>query len=127
MHSSREQHEDGPSQELVADVFSRQCASRELFEAVTGKWPSLVLLALGEGSHRFGELRRKVDGVSEKMLSQALRTLEDDGLIVRHDHHTLPPRVDYSLTPLGESVAEHLKSLADLLQDTVNRKAKAGA
>ncbi len=109
----------GPSPALVADVFARDCSSREAFEAITGKWTSLVLIALGEGPHRFGELRRRVDGVSEKMLSQALHTLEREGLLTRHDHGTVPPRVDYALTPLGESVATGLRGIADVLQASV--------
>jgi len=111
----------GPSQELVANVFSRACDSRGAFEVLTGKWSSLVVLALAEGSHRFGELRRHVDGVSEKMLSQALTQLESQGMVTRTDHHEVPPRVDYALTPEGEAVAAHLRGIADLLEARVNR------
>lgn len=109
---------DGPSQELVVDVFARGCTSRAAFEVVTSKWASLALLALGEGSYRFNALRRKVEGVSEKMLSQTLQTLERDGMVTREVVTTIPPRVEYSLTPLGEGVAEKLRALADLLEAT---------
>lgn len=115
----------GPSQELVTDVFARGCGSRAAFEVVTSKWSSLALLALGEGSYRFNALRRRVEGVSEKMLSQTLQALERDGMVTRDVVTTIPPRVEYSLTPLGEAVAERLRSLADLLEANVAEMARA--
>jgi DNA-binding HxlR family transcriptional regulator len=108
-----------PSQELVSDVFARDCTSRAAFEDVTTKWASLALLALGEGSYRFNALRRRVEGVSEKMLSQTLQTLERDGLLTRHAQATIPPRVEYALTPLGTRVARRLRALADELEAAV--------
>lgn len=111
--------ESGPDQALVANVFARACSSRAAFETVTGKWASLVMLALEEGPHRFGELRRRVEGVSEKMLAQALHGLEREGLVARTDHGTVPPRVDYALTPLGSDIARRLRGLADVLQSAV--------
>lgn len=105
-----------PTQQLVTDVFARGCTSRAAFESVTGRWSSLILLALGEGPHRFGELRRHVDGVSEKMLSQSLQALEAQGMVTRTDRGTTPPRVDYALTPVGAAAAAHLRALADLLE-----------
>lgn len=107
---------DSPAQELVADVFARDCDSRAAFEVVTSKWASLALLALGEGSYRFNALRRRVQGVSEKMLSQTLQALERDGMVTRDVVTTIPPRVEYALTPLGEGVAQRLRALADLLE-----------
>lgn len=109
-----------PSQELVTDVFARACASRAAFESVTAKWASLALLALGEGGYRFNALRRRVEGVSEKMLSQTLQALERDGMVTRQVVTAIPPRVEYGLTPLGTRVAERLRDLADLLQDAVD-------
>ncbi|WP_432544741.1 winged helix-turn-helix transcriptional regulator [Kineococcus sp. SYSU DK002] len=110
---------DGPGQDLVADVFARECTSRAAFEDVTSKWASLVLLALGEGPVRFNALRRRVDGVSEKMLSQTLQALERDGMLTRDVVTAIPPRVEYELTPLGTAVAGHLRGLADLLEASV--------
>lgn len=107
-----------PTQELVVDVFARGCTSRAAFEVVTSKWASLALLALGEGPYRFNALRRRVEGVSEKMLSQTLQALERDGMLTREVVTTIPPRVEYALTPLGERVAEKLRALADLLEAT---------
>jgi DNA-binding HxlR family transcriptional regulator len=93
---------------LVADVFSRKCTSRTVLETITGRWAILALAALYEGPYRFNALRRRVDGVSEKMLSQTLQALERDGMVLREAEHTIPPRVEYSLTPLGREAAEHL-------------------
>ncbi|MCT2548857.1 MULTISPECIES: helix-turn-helix domain-containing protein [Streptomyces] len=101
---------------LAFDVFSRQCPSRSTLEHATGRWGSLTLGALYEGGFRFNELRRRVDGVSEKMLSQTLHALERDGLVHRDARPTNPPRVDYELTPLGRQVAERLLALIELVE-----------
>ncbi|MFJ6842224.1 winged helix-turn-helix transcriptional regulator [Streptomyces griseoluteus] len=93
------------------DVFARACPSRGTLEHVTGRWGGLALGALYEGSLRFNELRRRVDGVSEKMLSQTLQALERDGLVHREAQPVNPPRVDYRLTDLGRRVAERLLAL----------------
>jgi DNA-binding HxlR family transcriptional regulator len=107
-----------PTADLVSDVFARDCTSRAAFEDVTTKWASLALIALGEGGYRFNALRRKVDGVSEKMLSQTLQILERDGLVTREVVTAIPPRVAYALTPRGDRVAERLRALADVLQES---------
>ena len=105
-----------PPDELVTTVFARRCASRATLEDVGSKWGILALLALGEGDLRFNALRRRVDGISEKMLAQTLQTLERDGLLTRDVQATIPPRVEYSLTPLGTKIAIRLRELADLLE-----------
>ncbi|MFF2504703.1 winged helix-turn-helix transcriptional regulator [Streptomyces sp. NPDC058067] len=102
---------ESTADDLAYDVFSRACPSRGTLEHVTGRWGSLTLGALYEGGCRFNELRRRVDGVSEKMLSQTLHALERDGLVHREAQPTNPPRVDYELTPLGREVAERLLAL----------------
>ncbi|MFJ9031173.1 winged helix-turn-helix transcriptional regulator [Streptomyces sp. NPDC102274] len=98
------------------DVFSRQCPSRTTLEHVTGRWGGLTLGALYESRLRFNELRRRVDGVSEKMLSQTLHALERDGLVLREARPVNPPWVDYELTPLGREVAERLLGLILLVE-----------
>src|ERR1043165_1835728 len=105
-----------PSQELVVDVFDRNCPSRRTMETVAGKWGTLALVALREGTFRFNALRRRVDGVSEKMLSQTLHALERDGLVHREAQLVNPPRVDYDLTPLGREVAERLLGLIHFVE-----------
>ncbi|MFE7776343.1 winged helix-turn-helix transcriptional regulator [Streptomyces sp. NPDC057445] len=97
--------------DLAFDVFSKACPSRGTLEHVTGRWGGLTLGALYEGTFRFNELRRRVDGVSEKMLSQTLHALERDGLVHREAQPGNPPRVDYELTPLGRDVAARLLAL----------------
>ncbi|KUN35052.1 helix-turn-helix domain-containing protein [Streptomyces longwoodensis] len=103
-------------QELPYNVFAKACPSRGTLEHVTGRWGGLTLGALYEGPLRFNELRRRVDGVSEKMLSQTLHALERDGLVHREAQPTNPPRVDYELTPLGRDVAERLLSLIHFVE-----------
>ncbi|MBY8888802.1 helix-turn-helix transcriptional regulator [Streptomyces sp. PTM05] len=98
------------------DVFARDCPSRGTLEHVTGRWGSLTLSAISDSTVRFNELRRRVDGVSEKMLSQTLHALERDGLVNRRSQETNPPRVDYCLTPLGHDVARRLRELFDLVE-----------
>ncbi|HKS47555.1 MAG TPA: helix-turn-helix domain-containing protein [Amycolatopsis sp.] len=105
--------------QLVADVFARACASRGVLEHVTGRWGSLALAALAEGPFRFNALRRKVDGVSEKMLAQTLQTLERDGFVRREAEPTIPPKVEYSLTPAGRDVAERLLGLIEFVESQV--------
>ncbi|MFF3848387.1 winged helix-turn-helix transcriptional regulator [Streptomyces sp. NPDC002328] len=105
-----------PEQELPYDVFAKACPSRGTLEHITGRWGALTLGALREGSLRFNALRRRVDGVSEKMLSQTLHALERDGLVHREAQPTNPPRVDYELTPLGHEVAERLLGLIHLVE-----------
>ncbi|MGW6035854.1 winged helix-turn-helix transcriptional regulator [Gordonia terrae] len=106
-------------QSLEADVFARDCSSRTTLQTVTGRWGSLVLIALGESNYRFSALRRRVDGVSERMLSQTLQNLERDGMIVRTVLEAIPPKVEYHLTPLGRQVADHLSGLIELVQDNM--------
>lgn len=103
-------------QNLPYSVFAKACPSRGTLEHVTGRWGALTLGALHEGSLRFNELRRRVDGVSEKMLSQTLHALERDGLVHREAQPTNPPRVDYELTPLGHEIAERLIGLIQFVE-----------
>ncbi|KES06539.1 HxlR family transcriptional regulator [Streptomyces toyocaensis] len=112
-------------QEFPFDVFARACPSRGTLEHVTGRWGALTLGALYEGSLRFNELRRRVDGVSEKMLSQTLHALERDGLVLREAQPTNPPRVDYELTPLGREVAERLLSLIHCVEGSMDAVLRA--
>lgn len=103
----------------AANVFARACASRPVLEHIVGKWGVLALAALREGPYRFNALRRRVEGVSEKMLSQTLHALERDGMVHRHEHSAIPPRVEYSLTPLGAQVADSVVHLIALLEGSL--------
>ncbi|GGS61138.1 helix-turn-helix domain-containing protein [Streptomyces griseoviridis] len=106
--------------DLPYDVFSRGCPSRATLEHVTGRWGALTLGALSHGSFRFNELRRRVDGVSEKMLAQTLHALERDGLVHREAQPTNPPRVDYELTALGRETARRLVALIEYLEGSMD-------
>ncbi len=108
-----------PDAALLADVFARDCPSRDVLAHVAGKWSVLALLALDEGGYRFNALRRRVQGVSEKMLAQTLQTLERDGLVTREVVTAIPPRVEYALTPLGAQVAARVRELVELLEGAV--------
>ncbi|MGW7051885.1 winged helix-turn-helix transcriptional regulator [Streptomyces sp. NPDC054887] len=109
----------------AADVHNPLCPSRLILEHVTSRWGVLVLAALRDRSHRFSELRRTVGGVSEKMLAQTLQTLERDGLVHRHAHPVIPPRVDYSLTAMGEEAAEQVWALARWTEQRVDAVRRA--
>ncbi len=97
-------------------VFSEKCPSRAVLNHVTSRWGVLILIALLGGTHRFSDLRRKIGGVSEKMLAQSLQYLEADGFVVRKSYPVVPPHVEYSLTLLGTETAKHVEGLADLIE-----------
>ena len=104
---------------LEADVFARNCGSRDVLQNLTSRWGLLALLALTEGDYRFNALRRRVDGVSERMLSQTLQTLERDGFVTRTVLQSIPPRVEYSLTELGRTVAVSVTALIEQVEGAV--------
>lgn len=84
-----------------------------VMKVIGGKWKAQILYSLGDGARRFGELRRQVGGISEKMLVLQLRELELEGLVLRRDYQQVPPRVEYRITPLGASLVDALKVLDD--------------
>ena len=87
------------------------CPIRDVLDQIGDKWSTLLILFLGERAHRFGELRRAVPDISQRMLTQTLRDLQRDGLVSRHVYPTVPPSVEYRLTPLGRSLLEPLSHL----------------
>lgn len=105
------------SQQLrEGNLFAEQCPSRDVLKHVTSRWGVLILVALRDGTHRFSDLRRKMGGVSEKMLAQSLQALELDGFVNRVSYPVVPPHVEYSLTPLGEQVSDKVAALADWIE-----------
>ncbi len=104
------------AQDTSFDVFDRNCPGRAVMEHIASRWGVLVLGVLLDGTFRFSELRRRVGGVSEKMLAQTLQSLERDGLVHREVHPVIPPRVDYSLTVLGTPIAEQVRGLYVLIE-----------
>ncbi len=102
-----------------ADVMSSRCPSREVLRQMTSRWGLLVLIALRDETLRFAEIRRRIDGVSERMLSETLGNLVRLGLVTRQDHGEVPPRVDYTLTPLGHEAAERLFAFVRWIEDSL--------
>jgi len=103
------------------DLFAAKCPSREVLKHVTSRWGVLLLVALLGGTYRFSELRRKVGGVSEKMLAQTLQWLERDGFVRRLSYPVVPPHVEYSLTPLGIEIGRHVEVLADWIETNMHK------
>lgn len=102
---------------LRQQVFAKECSSRVVLDHVMSKWGVLILVRLSAGTLRWGELRRAVDGISEKMLATTLRTLTDDGLVLRESFPTVPPHVEYSLTPLGSELMERMLPLVEWIAE----------
>jgi len=113
--------------EKLSEKFSRgellnvNCPSRDVLKRVTSRWSVLILLALQDQTLRFSALRRAVGGVSERMLAQNLRYLEEDGFVQRIAYDVVPPHVEYRLTPLGREVSEQVVGLADWLELNLSR------
>ena len=100
----------------LGNVLAADCPSRIILNHLTNRWGALVMVALATGPHRFAELRRKVGGVSERMLSQTLKDLEGDGFVLRTAHAVVPPHVDYELTALGQQAAVNVVALAGWIE-----------
>jgi DNA-binding HxlR family transcriptional regulator len=96
-----------------ADVYSADCPTRQILDRVGDKWAVLILLLLCDEPARFNGLRRAIDGISQKMLSQVLKSLERDGLVHRRVFATVPVTVEYSITPLGKTLAKAVDPLRD--------------
>jgi len=103
-----------------ADPCNAHCPSRDLISLVGDKWTLLVMRAVGEGIRRNGDLKRRVEGISQKMLTQTLRGLERNGLVARRDLQTVPPHVEYSLTPLGTSLRAALSEIDRWLETNID-------
>ncbi|MDP3401425.1 MAG: helix-turn-helix domain-containing protein, partial [Brevundimonas sp.] len=107
------------------DVYSAACPTRQLLDRVADKWTVLVLTLLQDEPMRFNALRRRIDGVSQKMLSQTLRRLERDGLVTRTVTPTVPVSVSYALTPLGGTLVEALQAMIVWAEDNMGEVAEA--
>ena len=107
-------------------VFDAACRSREVLVHLTGKWNVLLLIALRDGTMRFAELHRKVNGVSERMLAKSLQQLERHRLLVRRSFPVVPPHVEYTLTPLGLDAAQRMASLTDWIEENVHALTDTG-
>jgi DNA-binding HxlR family transcriptional regulator len=96
---------------IQPDVFNPNCDSRQVLTLLADRWSMLLIYALSRGVRRHGELKRMVGGISQKMLTQTLRSLERDGIVRRRVYAVVPPRVEYTLTPLGKTLLDPLRSI----------------
>ena len=106
--------------DIVGDVFSPACPARSVLDVLAEKWPLLLIHTLSGGPARTGELRRRVGGISDKMLIQTLRRLERSGFVSRHAYPEVPPRVEYALTQLGASLSEPVKALDGWVEQNIS-------
>ena len=98
------------------NVLASACPSRQILQHLTSRWGALVLVSLHSGTKRFSELRRAIDGVSERMLTKTLQELEADGMLSRKSYNTVPPQVDYTLTEFGSQASNKMFELVDWLE-----------
>lgn len=102
-------------------VYAAACPCRDMLDLLANKWSALALGALEGGPQRFGELRARLQGISPKVLTQTLRRLEDHELVSREVYAEVPPRVEYSLTPLGAEACVPLAHLRDWVEQNISR------
>jgi len=102
---------------IKPDVFNANCDSRQVLALVADRWSMLILYALSNRVRRHGELKRMIGGISQKMLTQTLRSLERDGLVRRSVFDVVPPHVEYALTPLGQTLLEPLRAICRWAQN----------
>ena len=98
-------------QKEAACAFQAQCPTRQILNRIAGKWTVLVVILLESDVKRFSQLRREIEGISQKMLTQTQRGLERDGLVTRKVYATVPPHVEYALTPLGHTLKDLLYAI----------------
>ena len=110
---TRAEGSDGRGKQVPADPWAARCPSRELIELLASKWVLLLIPLLREGPRRNGELMRQIGGISQKMLTQTLRELEQRRLLTRRVRTAVPPHVEYELTSLGQSLAKAISTLDD--------------
>ena len=99
------------TQQTQPNIFRANCLSRHVLQLIADQWTPLVIYALEEGTMRFGQLLKRIDGISQKMLTQTLRAMEHNGLVQRVVYPVVPPVVEYSLTPLGQTLIEPMNAL----------------
>lgn len=114
-------------QTVRGDVYAAQCPTRQLLDRIADKWTFLLLGTLSDGAMRFNALKRRIDGVSQKMLSQTLRQMERDGLVSRTVEATVPVTVTYEITPLGLTLVQAMKSVIEWAETKMPQVAEAQA
>ena len=109
------------------DVLKAGCPTRRVLDLIADKWTTLVIYLLADGTKRYGEIQKEIGGISQKMLTQTLRKLEDDGLVKRTVYPVVPPRTEYELTPLGQTLIEPLSGLCHWAMEHMAELEKARA
>jgi len=111
----------------IPNVYEKDCPTRLVLDHIADKWTALILWKLVDGPLRFNQIRRIIEGISQKMLSQTLKQLERDGLVSRRAFATVPVTVEYSVTPLGLSLAEKMAAVSLWAQDNIDSVLSAQA
>jgi DNA-binding HxlR family transcriptional regulator len=112
---------------LSPNVLNPYCPSRQVLEMLANKWTLLVVRTLAQGTRRYSQIQRESGGVTQKMLTQTLRELEENGIVQRVVYPVIPPKVEYSLTPLGESLIEPLNAICRWAEQNFAEIAQARA
>ncbi|MDQ0091500.1 DNA-binding HxlR family transcriptional regulator [Paenibacillus anaericanus] len=108
-----------------SDISLKVCSYSHVLEIISNKWTALVLYSLENGTIRYGEIKRRIEGISQKMLTQTLKQLERDGLVSRKVTPSVPPIVEYTLTPLGETLIPYMKMLKEWASEHYSAVRKA--
>ena len=116
---------EGDGLNMKWDVYNEHCPTRMVLDRIADKWTVLIIGALENETKRFGELRREIGGVSQKMLTQTLRGLERDGLVARVVYASVPPKVEYSLTKLGRTLVRTLEAIRQWSEKSIENVLKA--
>ena len=107
------------------DVFNSRCPTRQVLDRIADKWTVLVIWKLSNGTMRFAQLRRSIDGISQKVLTNTLRGLERDGIVIRRIYASVPPRVEYTLTDLGRSLCGLVEGICGWAETNIQQVLKA--
>ena len=109
------------------NVFDSHCPTRQVLDLIADKWTVLIIRRLADGTLRFAQLRRSVDGISQKVLTNILRSLERDGIVTRRIYASVPPKVEYSLTPLGRSLCDLVEGICGWAEANIEQVQAARA
>ena len=107
------------------NVFDSHCPTRQVLDCIADKWSVLIIRRLSDGTLRFAQLRRAVDGISQKVLTNTLRSLERDGMVTRRIYASVPPKVEYSLTNLGRSLCGLVEGICSWAEANIERVQEA--
>ena len=113
------------AEEKTWDIFNKNCPTRMVLDRIADKWTVLVVGVLKDETKRFGVLKKQIDGISQKMLTKTLRGMERDGLIKRKVYPTIPPKVEYSLTPLGVTLVDMLQNIQFWAENNIEQIIKS--